>query len=66
MKKSLYKEDNVLTYNKEGLQLSQNIEKVIEPIYSSYLNQGYHPSEIREIILSQVFIISGIQDALHF
>jgi hypothetical protein len=52
--KSLY-EPNGLQLNEAGLEASKMFETAIQDIYLHWLDKGYSPSEIREMLFTQVF-----------
>lgn len=58
-------------YNKKGLQLtneglkaSKQMEKAINKIYCEWIDKGYSPSECREMLLTQVWTTSTIENAM--
>lgn len=61
--KSLY-EPNGLQLNKQGLEASKMFETAIERVYVYWLDRGYSPSEIREMLFSQVFTTSTFVNAM--
>ena len=60
--KSLY-EHNGLKLNKEGLKASNMFETAIERVYVYWLDRGYSPSEIREMLFTRVFHTSTFVNA---
>lgn len=61
--KSLY-EPNGLQLNKQGLEASKMFETAIERVYVYWLDRGYSPSEIREMLFSQVSTTSTFVNAM--
>jgi len=61
--KSLY-EPNGLQLNKQGLEASKMFETAIERVYVYWLDRGYSPSEIREMLFTQVFHTSTFVNAM--
>lgn len=61
--KSLY-EPNGLQLNKQGLQASKMFETAIEQVYVYWLDRGYSPPEIREMLFTQVFHTSTFVNAM--
>ena len=61
--KSLY-EPNGLQLNKQGLEASKMFETAIERVYVYWLDRGYSPSEIREMLFSQVLTTSTFVNAM--
>lgn len=63
MNKSFYQEDG-LQLNEDGLVASSKMEKSIQSIYKEYLDKGFSPSELREMLFSQVFFVSTFENAM--
>lgn len=61
--KTFYK-PNGLQLNKEGLEASKMFETAIERAYIYWLDRGYSPSEIREMLFTQVFHTSTFVNAM--
>lgn len=57
--KSLY-EPNGLQLNKQGLEARKMFETSIENVYVYWVDRGYSPSEIKEMLFSQILVTSTL------
>jgi hypothetical protein len=55
---------NGMQLNAEGLKASKKIEKVIRKTYSEWLDEGFSPSECREMLLMQVWHTTTFVNAM--
>lgn len=61
--KSFYHNKGLQLTN-EGLKASKQMEDAINKLYCEWLDKGYSPSECREMLLTQVWITSTLENAM--